>query len=83
MRDLVDRLYYHISDLFEHLGLDRMTFESEGLGLRPLASIRDTSESQCSVLARRYYRLAQWTETIQGSYWLTVRSPKGVVGILG
>jgi FKBP12-rapamycin complex-associated protein len=69
---LADRLRSHTHAYLDHLGIDRATFESEGLGLRPVASAEKANKSARNILARRYYRLAQWTEVLQGGYWLTV-----------
>jgi FKBP12-rapamycin complex-associated protein len=72
MVTLVGRLRSHTQQYLEHLGIDRDTFENEGLGLRPVSSADKANKSARNILARRYYRLAQWTEVMQGGYWLSV-----------
>ena len=72
MKSIVTKLRKHTSIYLDSCGLDQQALESEGLGLRPLVSIGDADASVRSILARRYYRLAQWRELCQGGYWLTV-----------
>ncbi len=63
----------HLNRLITCTAVDRETLESEGLGLRPITCVKKVEDWQRDILARRFYRLAQWTETVQGPYWLTVR----------
>lgn len=72
MRAAHEKLVSHLGRFYQHLGISRTDVEAEGLGLRPLTAAEPLSKSDRSVLARRYYRLAQWSETLQGSFWLTV-----------
>ncbi|ORX39339.1 hypothetical protein BD324DRAFT_577344 [Kockovaella imperatae] len=71
MKDIVSRLHNHTARYLESVAINREELESEGLGLRPLASVQDVDASIRNILARRYYRLAQWTELSQGGFWLT------------
>ena len=68
-----DKLISHIEKFYEHLSVTRADVEREGLGLRPITAAEKLGKSDRSVLARRYYRLAQWSETLQESFWITVR----------
>lgn len=77
MADLVERLRAHIQVYLDHINIDREAFESDGLGLRPISVAEKTEKSSRAILARRYYRLAQWTEVMQGADWLTVRRYEG------
>jgi hypothetical protein len=72
MATIIDDLHVHTSRYLESLGIDRTSLEMEGLGLRTLTSTDGVTKSAKSVLARRFYRLAQWTEIKQGPYWLSV-----------
>ena len=69
-----DKLVAHLERFYEHLSITRADVEREGLGLRPITAAENLSRSDRSVLARRYYRLAQWNETLQESYWITASS---------
>lgn len=66
-----DKLIDHIEKFYHHLNITRTDVENEGLGLRPITAAEKLGKSDRSVLARRYYRLAQWSETLQESYWIT------------
>lgn len=68
-----DKLVNHLDRYYDHFRIRRSDLEAEGLGLRPLTVAENLSKSDRNVLARRYYRMAQWNETLQGNYWLTVR----------
>jgi FKBP12-rapamycin complex-associated protein len=72
MREVLDRLHIHLTTFLDSLGVDRLSLEMEGLGLRPLMSTAALPAEKRTILARRFYRLAQWSEILQGSYWLTV-----------
>lgn len=72
MNDARDKLIHHIEKFYLHLNITRTDVEAEGLGLRPITAAEKLGKSDRSVLARRYYRLAQWSETLQESYWITV-----------
>lgn len=67
----MDHLHRHVSIYLEHLDINRPMFEAEGLGLRPLLLTGKIDPKAIQILSRRYYRLAQWTEILQGDYWLT------------
>jgi hypothetical protein len=70
-------MHSHTVEYLGTLALDRNDLESEGLGLRPLSTVDGLPKAPRIQLARRYHRIAQWTETLQGSYWLTVRMRVG------
>jgi FKBP12-rapamycin complex-associated protein len=74
---IMERLQVHISTWLQDLGVDRPSMETEGLGLRPLLSTQHVSSKTQHVLARRFYRLAQWNEILQGDYW--VQDPENEV----
>jgi FKBP12-rapamycin complex-associated protein len=71
MQDILDHLHDHVGTWLENLGIDRLSLEMEGLGLRPLATTEPIQQKTLQGLARRFYRLAQWTEILQGDFWLT------------
>jgi len=71
MQSVLDSLHDHVGRHLESLGIDREALEMEGLGLRPLAATSSASAKITNPLARRFYRLAQWTEILQGDFWLT------------
>ena len=75
MRETLDTLHVHVTEYLESLGVDRVALEMEGLGLRPLVSIEHLTNSQRQALSRRFYRVAQWSEILQGAFWLTVSRP--------
>lgn len=72
MRAAHEKLNGHLDRFFTELNISREGVEAEGLGLRPLTAAESLSKSDRSILARRYYRLAQWSETLQSGFWLTV-----------
>ena len=71
MRSIVESLDSHIARYLEHLGVDQMALEMEGLGLRPLEATKALPSVSMRDLSRRFYRMAQWTEVLQGEFWLT------------
>ena len=73
MHRLYDRMYSHTNRLIRNAGVDHEALENEGLGLRPLTSVEETSQRERTVLARRFYRMAQWSEALQAADWLRVR----------
>jgi hypothetical protein len=62
----------HIGAIYKDCKIEKADLEAEGLGLRPLTAAENMGRSERNILARRYYRLGQWTEALQGKYWLTV-----------
>ncbi|EIW71794.1 hypothetical protein TREMEDRAFT_67963 [Tremella mesenterica DSM 1558] len=66
----LNQMHEHTAKLVEHLSIDRTALESEGLGLRPLTTAAALSSIDRESLARRYCRLAEWTETCQGPDWV-------------
>jgi FKBP12-rapamycin complex-associated protein len=72
MKVVRDKLLGHIGAIYADCKNDQNDLEAEGLGLRPLTLAEGMGKSERNILARRYYRLGQWSEALQGSYWLTV-----------
>lgn len=72
MQDIVLKLNSHLDEFLGSLQLDRGALETEGLGLRPLTTINHLVYWQRNAVARRFYRLAQWLETLQGPEWVSV-----------
>ena len=71
MQNILSSLHDHMSTYLMSLGVDRMAVEKEGMGIRPLESLGDISNKDKHQLSRRFYRLAQWTEILQGEFWVT------------
>lgn len=76
MKIVRDKLLQHIGKIYKDCKIDQNDLEAEGLGLRPLTLAENMGKSERNILARRYYRLGQWSEALQGGYWLTVSSPR-------
>jgi FKBP12-rapamycin complex-associated protein len=74
MKVVHGKLLEHIGAIYQNCKIDQKDLEAEGLGLRPLSVAEHMGKSERNVLARRYYRLGQWSEALQGGYWLTVYS---------
>ena len=72
MKIVRDKLLQHIGKIYKDCKIDQNDLEAEGLGLRPLTLAENMGKSERNILARRYYRLGQWSEALQGGYWLTV-----------
>jgi len=72
MKFVRSKLLEHIDAIYKDCRIEQNVMEAEGLGLRPLTSAENLGKSKRSILARRYYRLGQWSEALQGGYWLTV-----------
>ena len=72
MTEVIAQMHVHTTSFLHSIGIDRMALESEGLGIRPLITVENVAQRDRNILARRFYRLAQWTELVQGSFWLTV-----------
>ena len=72
MKTVRDKLLGHIGAIYKDCRVEQHDLEAEGLGLRPLTSAENMGTSVRNILARRYYRLGQWSEALQGGYWLTV-----------
>jgi FKBP12-rapamycin complex-associated protein len=71
MKDSLTSLHQYMTTYLDSLGVDRMSLEKQGLGIRPLEALGDTSDRDKHQLSRRFYRLGQWTEILQGESWLT------------
>ena len=76
MKIVRDKLLQHIGKIYKDCKIDQNDLEAEGLGLRPLTLAENMGKSERNILARRYYRLGQWSEALQGGYWLTVSHEK-------
>ena len=72
MKSVRGKLLEHIDAIYKDCRIEKNDMEAEGLGLRPLTSAENMGKSERNILARRYYRLGQWSEALQGGYWLTV-----------
>lgn len=72
MQAVVSKLHAHTNEYYAFIKLDKSQVENEGLGLRPLSCVQGVERATRGMLARRYHRLAQWTEVLQGSFYLTV-----------
>jgi FKBP12-rapamycin complex-associated protein len=72
MKFVRDKLLEHIGAIYKDCRIEQNDMEAEGLGLRPLSLAENMGKSERNILARRYYRLGQWSEALQGGYWLTV-----------
>ena len=72
MKFVRDKLLEHIGAIYKDCKIEQNDMEAEGLGLRPLSLAENMGKSERNILARRYYRLGQWSEALQGGYWLTV-----------
>jgi len=72
MKFVRDKLLEHIGAIYKDCRIEQNDMEAEGLGLRPLTLAENMGKSERNILARRYYRLGQWSEALQGGYWLTV-----------
>jgi hypothetical protein len=87
MKFVRDKLLEHIGAIYKDCRIDQNDMEAEGLGLRPLSLAENMGKSERNILARRYYRLGQWSEALQGGYWLTVspnlRSRQDMLLIVG
>ncbi|ORY33953.1 hypothetical protein BCR39DRAFT_463113 [Naematelia encephala] len=70
MQKTVNGLQEHIDEYIRSRDVNRAAIEAEGLGLRPLTSWGTMDLTQRRILARRYYRLAQWIKGLQGDNWL-------------
>lgn len=71
MQDILDQMHDHVGTYLDSLGIDRLALEMEGLGLRPLAATHLAKDKTKRILSRKFYRLAQWTEILQGEFWLS------------
>ncbi|KAL7423565.1 hypothetical protein Q5752_001145 [Cryptotrichosporon argae] len=71
MRNVRQRMQLHLDLLLDHHKIDRRALESQGLGLQPVTAATGLSQRQQADIARRYHRLAQWTEALQGHSWTT------------
>lgn len=72
MKFVRNKLLEHIAVIYKDCRIEQNDMEAEGLGLRPLTLAENMGKSERNILARRYYRLGQWSEALQGRYWLTV-----------
>jgi FKBP12-rapamycin complex-associated protein len=79
MRSAHVKLLDHIGAIYKDCKIDKADLEAEGLGLRPLTAAENMGRTERNILARRYYRLGQWSEALQGDYWLTVGSGSGLL----
>ncbi|ODN80500.1 hypothetical protein L202_02731 [Cryptococcus amylolentus CBS 6039] len=71
MEAVYQRLNDHTDRYLQHMGLDRDKIEASGLGLQPLSDVISNQERLTKlIVARRYYRLGEWTAVLQGSDWL-------------
>lgn len=77
MRSAHVKLLDHIGAIYKDCKIDKADLEAEGLGVRPLTAAENMGRTERNILARRYYRLGQWSEALQGDYWLTVGSISG------
>lgn len=66
------QMHEHTAKLIETLLIDKSALEAEGLGLRPVTAASGLSTIDKEILARRYCRLAEWTEACQGGDWVAV-----------
>ncbi|WVQ93902.1 hypothetical protein IAU59_000980 [Kwoniella sp. CBS 9459] len=74
---VLKKLNTHTDAYFKHIDVDRQALEAEGLGLQPLSKMADASDKFKDILSRRYFRLAEWTATLQGDNW--VNDPHSLV----
>ncbi|TYJ58649.1 hypothetical protein B9479_000485 [Cryptococcus floricola] len=71
MEAVFQRLNDHTDRYLQHMGLDRDKIEASGLGLQPVSDVISNQERLTKlIVARRYYRLGEWTAVLQGSDWL-------------
>lgn len=72
MEDVLERLYVHTHRYLEYINVNKDELEASALGLQPLSKTENLSTLERKVIARRYYRLGEWTSVLQGSEWLQV-----------
>ncbi|WVQ82636.1 hypothetical protein IAT38_004768 [Cryptococcus sp. DSM 104549] len=70
MESVLQRLYQHTADFLQHIGVNQAELEAAGLGLQPLLNLDKHTYLERQILARRYYRLGEWTAVLQGGDWL-------------
>lgn len=72
MKDVLESLYIHTRRYLEYINVNKDELEASALGLQPLSKTEDLSTLERKIIARRYYRLGEWTSVVQGSEWLQV-----------
>ncbi|KAK4689267.1 hypothetical protein P7C73_g843, partial [Tremellales sp. Uapishka_1] len=77
MNAVLGKMHAHIEEFMDSVEVKRDAIENEGLGLQPLLSVQGLAQNHKATLSRRFHRLAQWTEVMQGADWLT--DPNSVV----
>ncbi|OWZ32832.1 phosphatidylinositol 3-kinase [Cryptococcus neoformans AD2-60a] len=73
MEDVLECLYIHTRRYLEYINVNKDELEASALGLQPLSKTEDLSTLERKIIARRYYRLGEWTSVVQGSEWLQDR----------
>ncbi|OCF43750.1 phosphatidylinositol 3-kinase [Kwoniella heveanensis CBS 569] len=71
MKAILNKLNIHTKGYLQHVGLNKQAIEAEGLGLQPLSAMSDATPKDREILSRRYFRLAEWTATLQKDDWVS------------
>ncbi|WRT63514.1 uncharacterized protein IL334_000419 [Kwoniella shivajii] len=69
MQHVYNRLISHTQEFLQHIKIDKEELEMEGLGLQPLSVMANHTKLDHQILARRYYRIADWIAVLQGPTW--------------
>lgn len=72
MEAVFERLYIHTHRFLGYINVNKEELEASASGLQPLSDIENLNTSERQIIARRYYRLGEWTAILQGSEWLKV-----------